>query len=56
MVQVADAVAQLVSPLLAGVLLGSIGLRGIIILDGITFIAYQYPRLRQLEKELPDVI
>lgn len=38
MVQVADAVAQLVSPLLAGVLLGSIGLRGIIILDGITFI------------------
>lgn len=38
MVQVADAVAQLVSPLLAGVLLAGVGLRGIIILDGITFI------------------
>ncbi len=38
MVQIADAVAQLVSPLLAGVLLAGVGLRGIIILDGITFI------------------
>ncbi|BAZ26969.1 major facilitator superfamily MFS_1 [Kalymmatonema gypsitolerans NIES-4073] len=38
MVQIADAAARLVSPLLAGVLLTGIGLRGIIILDSITFI------------------
>lgn len=51
MVQVADAVAQLVSPLLAGVLFIITGILTIIS----TVVAYQYPRLRLLEKELPDV-
>jgi len=52
MIQSADAVSQIVSPLLAGVLMGIIGIQGIILIDFLTFL---FALITLMSVRIPDV-